>query len=166
MRYLTCEEAELALQFLVVPLAPGVALALPHHGQVVAPVPAPVDVEVDLVVLAVHAGVHPGAVLVVPTQHPVLLPPSVVIIPAPASTMMPTSKPSGRFPELVANIGPGTDHGSFLQSLSFTGFPSRAGPGVLVVFLTGAKPPTRGSFPSFRRSVNLYRSPDCKIIQF
>ena len=90
---LTCEEAKLAAQFPVVPPAPSVTLALPHHGQVVAPVPAPVDAEVDLVVLAVHAGVHPGAVLAVPAQHPVLLPPPVVVIPAPASTMMPTSKP-------------------------------------------------------------------------
>ena len=136
MRLLTCEEAELALEFPVVPPTPGVTLALPHHGQVVAPVPAPVDVEVDLVVLAVHAGVHPGAVLVVPTQHPVLLPPSVVIIPAPASSMMPTSKPSRCFTELVADISSGTNHGSFLQCLPLTGFPPRSGPGVLVILLT------------------------------
>ena len=93
VRLLTCEEAELALEIPIVPATPGVALALPHHGQIVSPVPAPVDAEVDVVVLAVHAGVHPGAVLVVPAQHPVLLPPPVVVIPAPASTMMPTSKP-------------------------------------------------------------------------
>lgn len=30
-----CEEAELALELPVVPPAPGVTLALPHHGQVV-----------------------------------------------------------------------------------------------------------------------------------
>ena len=130
-----------------------------NDNQLIINWPAPVDVEVDLVVLAVHAGVHPGAVLVVPTQHPVLLPPSVVIIPAPASSVMPTSKPSRRLPELVANIGPGTDHGSLLQSLPLAGFPSRAWPGVLVLFLTtGSKPSTGGGgFPSFWRSINLNR---------
>ena len=134
-RLLTCEEAELAAQLPVVPFAPGVALALPHHGQIVAPVPAPVDVEVQLVVLAVHAGVHPGAVLAVPAQHPVLLPPPVVVVPAPASTVMPTSKPSSRLAELVSNIGPGTYHGSLLQGLPLTGFSPRSRPGVLVLLL-------------------------------
>ena len=138
MRLLTCEEAELALEFPVVPPTPGVTLALPHHGQIVAPVPAPVDVEVQLVVLAVHAGVHPGAVLGVPAQHPVLLSPPVVIVPAPAPPVVPTSEPSGGLAELVANKGPGTDHGCFLQCLPLTGLPPRprSGPGVLVILLT------------------------------
>ena len=118
------EDAGLAAQVPVVPALAPPALALTHNCQVVATEPASlqsntinigltvlsvfhqqncdtyIHTEVQLIILAVHVGVHPLAVQVAAAKHPILLSPPVVLIEAPVPAMMVTSEPDSFVPKM------------------------------------------------------------------
>merc|ERR1719250_285092 len=115
------EPGDLALQFSVIPLHATSAITLPHNSCKVSPIPGTHRAEVQLIVLALQVSVKPGAVIVIPTEMPILLPPPVPVIEAPP-TVGPVSKPGCGFPNLVRSISHSSYNCCLLQLAFHRGF--------------------------------------------